>query len=196
VVFSDECYAELQAGADGFSQIWMMNLPENLTEQAETTMQTYAEQCTADGSTFHLFQKTSLLEEEREGNLLKITVCLMGFVLLSMCAVLVMIIKIGNDNAEIAEKYRFYRLMGMTETKIKRGIRNEYRLMIYVPICAGMVTGLISVTVELILRRFQASVFLFYLGGTIGMVACLIFVYGVICRMLAGRMIRKMERRF
>lgn len=196
IVFSDTYYDEVKDNGKGYCKVWMLNIPKEAgriggPEEAGGAM----EELAIHGNEWYIYEKSELLMQCKKNNLDRITVYLISFLLISVCGILISVIKAGSDEEEIAKKYDFYYTMGMPEKKRRKGIAKEYRMTIWLPVASGMLVGLLSVIRELLLRRFLADWILYYLGGTLIMLVCLAAAYGITSIVLIRKMIKKTGRR-
>lgn len=199
IVFSDEYYESVKNEAEGPNLAVMLKIPEQYDKVTEQIFAYASEHPSGYSSLMGdvvIYEKKELMASDRYNRILSLLITGVNFVLILICSVFVTLIKIGNDQQEMEQKYSFYFQMGMPFSARKKGIMRECRMTVWIPVLAGIGTGIIFVIRELFLRILPGVWTLRYLAGIFTMCMGTVFVYGVVSKAINSDMVKKAGRKW
>lgn len=169
IVFSDEYFAEAyKTCVEGPKQLILMDVPEELSEKAETILEVFKENHILDESFDYLvqsvYEKEEIVTQRKMERTMTILVNVFIIFMLTMIGIFLLHIKSQAEVAEMERRYAFMECFGMRKSERVKYQKQEISRFIELPFFITIIAVPILTFITLRIRGFYIADMISYVG--------------------------------
>lgn len=198
IVFSDACYKNLEAKADGANLSVMLNLSGQdhavIKEIYDYMNEQYKIQKEDHVREFLLYEKKTFVLQAKQEHIVQAATILLNVAILAASLLFVWFIKVSCDLPDMKWKYEFYTRSGVEPKKRKRYIFKETFLSGAVPVAGGVLLSLPYIFSQIYLKHLPEEWFLKYLMRLGLTLLGIVGFFGIAILILTYKNVNNIER--